>query len=184
MNMLKEDKHGSYVIVHRYDNGDVIRKYTDHSFREYDGSATWDSIEKKEMKWDQLPIEVQNKGEAYDIVCRDETDPSEPELREYQRNALYDKNGRVVGQLQHWESRFSKFEIWRKTDENDAFDKKQCDLKYMSDIQVQNLKDVWTSKNEKWHEEKKWSHDPKEWHEKWEKRNKRIKLLCENLLNI
>jgi hypothetical protein len=52
----------------------AFRKYADHSFREYEAGAGWDSEALREMTWEQLPVEVQNRGEAYGIVCGDATD--------------------------------------------------------------------------------------------------------------
>ena len=78
--MLKQDRNGYYVVVSRV-NGEV-RKYADHSFRAYEEGAGRDSEPTSVMTWGELPVDVQNRGEAYDIVCSDATDPTEPELRE------------------------------------------------------------------------------------------------------
>jgi hypothetical protein len=192
--MLKKDRKGAYVEVYDADRK-AFRKYADHSFREYEAGAGRDSEPLREMTWDQLPVEVQNRGEAYGIVCSDATDPAEPELREYQRNVLYEKDGiAVIRQVQHWEDRFSKFEIWRKKDEHDSFDKKTCVCGYMSTDQVDKLKEFWGSKKEAWDRRYNKRMPSKEWHDKWVldnmsltkwmQNNGRAHLLCERLLRI
>ena len=193
MYMLKEDRNGYYVVVSRV-NGEV-RKYADHRFRAYEEGAGWDSEPTSVMTWGQLPVYLQNRGEAYDIVCSDATDPTEPELREYQRNVLYQRdNTIVIRQVQHWESGFSQFEIWRKEEEDDSFDKKKRVYSHMTLEQVGKLKEFWNSKQDAWDRRYDKRMASKEWHEKWVGdnmslttwmlTNKRAQLLCERLLCI
>lgn len=190
--MLKIDRHGEYVIVHTYENGNVIRKYADHTFRLY--NDVYDISDGIEKKWEELPIEVQNRGEAYDIECQDLTDPSEPELRKYQRNVLYNKEHTyVLKQVMPGDRNFSQFEIWRKKEYWYPFHEKILFSSHMSDQQAENVKKLWKIKKEEWNTSKKGKNfDFMTWHENWEKRNgnfrkwmeknKEIHLLCERLL--
>ena len=128
-------------------------------------------------------------------MCSDATDPTEPELREYQRNVLYERgNTTVIRQVQRWESRFSQFEIWRKEEEDDSFDKKKRVYSHMTLEQVGKLKEFWNSKQDAWDRRYDKRMASKEWHEKWVLdnmsltdwmlTNKRAQLLCERLLRI
>jgi len=189
--MLKKDKHGEYVIVYTYDNGDVIRKYADHSFRKYTG----DNSDGKEMVWNTLPPEVQSEGEQYDIVYTDETDPYKPEIREYVRYPLRERSGRVLRQVESWEARFLKFQIWRQEKEGDSFEKK-VDYAYLeNEAQANELKAVWEGKKASWEHDSKYklNMDSRDWHQAWERANKtlekwirdsrkNVKLLCDLLL--
>lgn len=191
--MLKTDRNGEYVIVYTYDNGDVIRKYTDHVFRKYTHDADYNS-EGIEIMWKTLPPEVQSEGEQYDIVCRDETDPYNPELRKYVRYPLREKDGRVQRQRESWEPGFFKFQIWRQKEEGDSFEKKVY-YAYLNEAQANQLKGVWEGKKASWETAHKqdWRLDAREWHQEWERDNrslekwildtrKNVKLLCELLL--
>ena len=194
MHMLKEDRKGPYVEVYD-ENRRAFRKYADHSFREYEAGAGWDSEPLREMKWEELPVELQNRGEAYGIVCSDATDPAEPELREYQRNVLYNKeHTSVVKQVLPGDHRFSKFEIWRNETGEYSFDKKTCVYSHMTPEQVDKLKEFWSSKKEAWDRRYDKRMPLNEWHykwvldnmslTKWMQKNGRAQLLCERILRI
>ena len=192
--MLKEDRNGQYVTVHTYANGDVIRKYADHTFRKYTVDADYNS-EWTEMKWNELPPEVQREGEQYDIVYTDETDPYKPEIREYVRYPLRERSGEVIRQKESWESGFLKFQIWRQQGEGDSFDMKVNYAYLENEKQASELKARWEGKNASWNEAKtlNWKTDAREWHQAWERANKTlekwirdsrksVKLLCDLLL--
>ena len=191
--MLKEDRNGYYVVVSGI-NGEV-RKYADHIFRAYEEGAGWDSEPTRVMTWGELPVDVQNRGEAYDIVCSDATDPTEPELREYQRNVLYNKeHTHVVKQVLPGDPSFSQFEIWRNETSESSFDQKKRVYSHMTLEQVGKLKGFWKSKQEAWDRRYDKRMASNEWHEtwvldnmsltKWMLTNKRAQLLCERLLRI
>jgi hypothetical protein len=193
--MLKSDRNGQYVIVYTYPDGHVIRKYENHTFRKYSGRADWNS-DFTEMMWIQLPPEVQGKGEQYDIVCTDETDPYKPELRRYVRYPFYEYSGRLYRQVEHWEPGFLKFQIWRKPQEWDTFEKKERYDFVQNEEQANKLKERWESKKAQWESESKRNPkmDKRDWHQEWEKRymtlqkwiaesRKDVKFLCELLLN-
>lgn len=192
--MLKEDRNGQYVTVHTYANGDVIRKYEYHIFRKYTVDADYNS-EWTEMKWNELPPEVQREGEQYDIVYTDETDPYKPEIREYVRYPLRERSGEVIRQKEKWEPGFLKFQIWRQQGEGDSFDMKVNYAYLENEKQASELKARWEGKNASWNEAKtlNWKTDAREWHQAWERANKtlekwirdsrkNVKLLCDLLL--
>jgi hypothetical protein len=190
--LLKEDMNGNFVIVSTKD-GYEIRKYIDHKFREYTINADRNSEANREMTWRDLPDELK-KREAYDIVCSDVTDPTEPELREYEMYPLYSKDGsnvileRETKKYPDW-----KYQIWSKKEE-DSFDKK-TQYRVVKTEEVEHLKNRWEGKNASWNQAKtlNWKTDAREWHKKWEEKNKsldqwivdirkNVKLLCDLLL--
>jgi hypothetical protein len=192
--MLKEDRNGQYVTVYTYANGDVIRKYEYHIFRKYTVDSDYNS-EGTEMKWDKLPDEVQREGEQYDIVYTDETDPYKPEIREYVRYPLRERSGRVIRQMEQWETSFLKFQIWRQEGEGDSFDKKVNYAYLENENQASDLKAVWEGKKASWETYSKYkpNMDSRDWHQQWERDNrsldkwikdtrKNVKLLCDLLL--
>jgi hypothetical protein len=80
-----------------YEDGkNEIRKYVDHKFREYKINTPLHSEPERDMRWKDLPLKIQDQGEAYDIVCSDVTDPTEAELRKYERYPMYQSDGKTV----------------------------------------------------------------------------------------
>ena len=191
---LKEDRKGYYVIVYQ-DGESEIRKYVDHKFREYEINAPWDSEPKREMRWQNLPLKIQDQGEAYDIVCSDVTDPTEAELRQYERYPMYQSDGKTVKwQMKVTEHPYLKYQVWIKK-EGDSFDKKTkyCDV---TEAQANGLQQWWEDKKEQWERDTQYKHmDKREWHQNWVEKKKMtlqkwiaenrkdVKFLCELLLN-
>ena len=142
-----------------------------------------------------MPLKIQDQGEAYDIVCSDVTDPTEAELRKYERYPMYQGDGKTV----KWQRKVSEYphltyQVWFKK-EGDSFDKKTkyCDV---TEAQAEGLQGWWESKKAQWESDTKYKPmDKREWHQKWVEKNKMtlqkwitenrkdVKLLCELLLN-
>jgi hypothetical protein len=194
--LLKEDRKGYYVIVYQ-DGESEIRKYVDHTFREYEINGQWDSEPKREMRWQDLPLKIQDQGEAYDIVCSDVTDPTEAELRKYERCPKYENEYNkktIVGQRNVIDFPYLKYQVWIKK-EGDSFDKKTkyCDV---TEAQANGLQQWWEEKKAQWERDTKYKPmDKRDWHQKWVEKKKMtlqkwiagsrkdVKFLCELLLN-
>jgi hypothetical protein len=190
--LLKEDRNGNFVIVSTKDEYE-IRKYVDHKFREYTINADRNSEANREMTWRDLPAELK-KRETYDIVCSDVTDPTEPELREYEMYPLYSKDGSsIIIDRETKNYPDLKYQIWSKKEE-DSFDKK-TQYRVVKAEEVEHLKNRWEGKNASWNTAKtlNWRTDAREWHQAWERANKTlekwikdsrksVKLLCDLLL--